>query len=438
MRRVRWQDGEVVTAEHFVELEHWTLRQVAGGRLGVVGMGLLPLRDSGAGSAIVQLDVDGRRARCGPLRALTSSGSLLELDEAIDLELDRDRIGTQWSLLFLRIGDPSRDVGDAPEDAKLDTGPPLALPALRLSTRDPAGVEHVPVARVRLQGRKVVLDEEYLPPCVLCDAHPLLKKELELWRELVAQVADHSIASAFRWQRLPHSGAAAQAVTFFWTAAATASSVLGDRVVTSESFFRTAARFAGDILKVVEHFQPAEAGLAELKSIVGGLASFDATAADCEYAAAVMESSMLRGPLRRLAEVMDPEPPAIELADPPVTTSDSQPDRWIVDLPLTKPLKHSVASDDKVLVALRLKSSNSNNFKVRVHPTKSWAAISQSSHVPIQHDVEARGLDGRFNAYFIYSPAEDEREESHIVFHLQAEPVISDRDSVALEVLNAI
>jgi hypothetical protein len=434
MRRVLWQDGEVITAEHFVELEHWTLRQVAGGRLGVVEMGLLPQRDSSAGSTIVQLDAEGRRARCGPLRALTSSGSLLELDEAVDLELERDRIGTEWSLLFLRVDEATRDLNDVPEDAELDTGPPLALPALRLSLRIPAGVEHLPVARVRLQGKKVILDNDYLPPCVLCDAHPLLAQELERWRRVVEEVSDQSLASAFRWQGHPNSGVAAQAVTFFWTAAATAAAALGDRVLTSERFFRAAARFGADILKVVEHFQPGQPDPVDLKSIVDRLASFDATT-NPDYATAVEDSGNLRGQLRRLAQVVDPEPPAIELAGPPATTSDTQPDRWKVNLPLTKPLKHSVASDEKVLVAFRLKAGN-NNFRVRVHPTKPWAAINQSTYVPIQQDVEARGLDGRFNAYFIYSPADDEREESRIVFHLLAEPVISDRTSVALEVLH--
>ncbi len=189
MRRVRWQNGDVVTAEHFVELEQWTLRQVAGGRLGVVGMGLLPQHDLSAGSTIVQLYADGHRARCGPLRALTSSGSLLELDEAVDLELERDRIGTEWSLLFLRVDEATCDLDDVPENVKLEIGPRLNLPTLRLGLRNPGDVEHVPVARVRLQGKKVILDNDYLPPCVLCDAHPLLAKDwsygVNWWRKLL-------------------------------------------------------------------------------------------------------------------------------------------------------------------------------------------------------------------------------------------------------------
>ncbi len=157
-------------------------------------------------------------------------------------------------------------------------------------------------------------------------------------------------------------------MTFFWTAAATAAAALGDRVLTSERFFRTAARFGTDILKVVEHFQKGQPDRDDLKSIVGRLASFDATTGP-DYATAVEDSGNLRGPLRRLALVVDPQPPAIELAGPPAITSDTQPDRWKVDLPLTKPLKHSVASDGKVLVAFQLKSGN-NDSDVRVHPTK--------------------------------------------------------------------
>ncbi|MDP9808292.1 hypothetical protein J2W42_001130 [Rhizobium tibeticum] len=432
MRRVRWQNGEVIAAEHFVELERWTLRQVSGGRLGTVGMGLVWQGGRSAGDGLVQPDSDARRARLGPLRALTSSGSLLELEEAVDIELDRDRIGSEWSILFLLVDERTDDRGEVSDGAELVDGPEIALPALRLSTRVSPGIDHVPVARVRLQGRNVIVDESYLPPCVICDAHPLLAQELAGWRKLVEQVADQSLASAFRWQGLPELGAAAQAATFYWMASATAAAGLSKRVMGTECLFRTAARFGADILNVLGQFQPARAEHGDLRSIVERLAGFDTMGAH-DLAATLKSSRTLRAKLRRLAQVEGPESPAIELSGLPTTTPDTKPDRWKVVLPLTKPMRESVASGSKVRVALKLKSGK--DFRVRVHPSKSWAAISQASNVPMRHDVEAQGLDERFNAYFIYGPADDELQESRIVFHLLVEPLISDRDSVAIEVL---
>lgn len=433
MRRVRWQNGEVVTADHFIELENWTLRQIAGGRLDAFGIGLVSQGIRSAGDRIVQPDGDGRRARCGSLRALTSSGSLLELDKAVDVALDRGSVGSEWSILFLLVDDASDDSGEVSDSAELeDQGPDIALPALRLSTRVRSGVDHVPLARVRLQARNIIVDDAYLPPCVLCDAHPLLAHELAGWRELVEQVADQALASAFRWQRLPKPGAAAQAVTFYWMASAIAAAGLGGRVLTTESFFRTAARFGSDILKVLNQSQPEQADHGDLRSIVEHLAGFDATVAH-DLAATLEGSKVLRAALRRLTQIEDPEPPAIELSGLPTTTPDTHPERWKVVLPLTKPLQDSVPRGSRVLVALRLKSGK--DLRVRVHPTKSWAAINQASTVPVQHDIEAQGLDGRFNAYFIYTPPDDDLRESRIVFHLLVEPVIFDRDSVAIEVL---
>ena len=434
MRRVRWQNGEVVAAEHFLELENWVLGQVSGGRLGEVGMGLLSGGIGGGDAKSLRTFGDGRRTLCGPLRALTSSGSLLVLDEATEIELDRDSIGSDWSTLFLLIGQAGDDRDEVPDSAELqDQGPVIALPALRLSTRVSAGVDCVPVARIRKQAKNLVLDDAYLAPSVLVDGQPRLAGELAKWRELVEQVGDLALAFASRWQGRSQSAVDVQAMTFVWMTATTAAAALDARVLTCEAFFRSCARFGSDVLRILRHFRPAADNDGNnLVSVVERLARFDALDTP-DFAVAVDDSKVLRVALRQLVQVEDPGQPAIELSGPPAVTRETQPARWKVVLPLTRPLGESVQLGGRVLVALRLRSGR--DADVRVHPTKPWATIGQSNIVRTFHDMQAKGLDGRFNGYFTYVPAADELRESRIVFQLLEEPVLSDRNSVALEVV---
>lgn len=410
-------------------------------------MGLLPQRaNPGATAQLVRLDDENRQAAlCGPLRAVTENGAFFELDQAERVELDRDSIDSEPRTLFLVIGgqtagDPE---GDLEAIALERNAPKLGLPALQLSTRTSAGFDRLPVARIWAQAGNLKLDADYVPPCAVVEAHPSLAEEAARWRELRKEISDEALTFVFRFRELPAAAGGVQTRTFIWSVCASAAPVLHDRSLGAERFFQAVGWLGSEILAIVrqgkEELPPPRAGrhfaaADEPFAVAERLATFNASSAPgFNLADAVRDSAILRRSLRKAVQVTNPEQPEIELAGPPTSARETRPDRWKVQIPLARPLGEMIRSDDRILVALTLKQGR--DLEVRVHPADAWAKIGKRNIVSTQHDIPARRLDERFNAYFIYPPDDKGLAAREIVFQLKGEPKIDGPNSIALEVV---
>ena len=195
---VHWMDGMKMNKNHFIAHDNALTAQVAqtcSGLLNRYNYGLLPNHKGNADYKLFvstdnQQQVQIRLQSC---RAITSGGHMVQIDD--DTAAAADGMGTaipQLSLPFNELKgrsseylvilsvDPFNRVpyGDA-DPAEMPPRRPYTLPAYTLGLM-PAGEAgahmigqfQLPVGKLTVMDQKVMLDDNYVPPCVSMSSHP--------------------------------------------------------------------------------------------------------------------------------------------------------------------------------------------------------------------------------------------------------------------------
>lgn len=205
---INWTDGMKINKSHFIAQENALIRQLMAGVSSLVNdfnYGLLPVGTAGKQEIKLYLNIDNmqqvhlRIQRC---RALTRGGQLIETGDndalageqlaadipqlSVPFKELKDRSDTYYVVLSVHpyerqpfgVADP----GETPPRL------PFVMPAYSLhlmpvqeTTKNTLGLFQLPVGRVKVDEQKVILDQEYVPPCSRVSSHPAL---LEIHAEL--------------------------------------------------------------------------------------------------------------------------------------------------------------------------------------------------------------------------------------------------------------
>src|SRR5690606_36705970 len=195
---VHWMDGMKMNKNHFIAHDKALTAQVAqtcSGLLNRYNYGLLPNHKGNADYKLFvstdnQQQVQVRLQSC---RAITLGGHIVQIND--DTPVAADSMGTgipQLSLPFCELKGRSMEYlvilsvdpysripyGDA-DPAEMPPRRPYTLPAYTLGLM-PAGEAgahmigqfQLPVGKLTVMDQKVMLDDNYVPPCVSMSSHP--------------------------------------------------------------------------------------------------------------------------------------------------------------------------------------------------------------------------------------------------------------------------
>lgn len=195
---VNWTDGMKINKSHFIAQNNactYQLAQSTGSLINEFNYGLLPgLRTSGTGVKLF-LSVDNQQQvhlRIQQCRAITRGGHYFQFEE------DTALYGTQLAAPVLSLSVPFHELNGKGAsfyvvisinpyqripfgNADPNEQPPrlpfttsfcqLSLVPPQDANRHAMGLFHLPVGRVNVDSQKVMIDEDYIPPCSSVSSH---------------------------------------------------------------------------------------------------------------------------------------------------------------------------------------------------------------------------------------------------------------------------
>jgi hypothetical protein len=196
--QVNWVDGMKINKSHFIAQDNaqiYQLAQHSSCLLNELNYGLLPVQQGGMGLKIF-LSIDNQQkvqVRVQQCRAITAGGYFIEFNE--DTALHGNNLKTQLLsipvalrdlksrssafYIVLTINPYQRVPYGAAEAAELPPRIPYSLPLFSVDllpaeqvTKNAIGAMQLPLGKITVEDQKVMLEEDYIPPCVSVSSHP--------------------------------------------------------------------------------------------------------------------------------------------------------------------------------------------------------------------------------------------------------------------------
>lgn len=200
---VHWMDGMKMNKSHFIAQNNASTAQVAqsvSGLLNEINYGLLPIRENESHGLKLFVSIDNQQqvqVRVQVCRAITLGGYIIQVDEEKSLNEGYLRAGipnlsvpfrdlkgkTSEFFIVLNVNPYERIPFGNSDPAEMPPRLPFTLPTYSLgllpeneATSHALGHFQLPVGRLKILEQKVVLDEDYIPPCSSLRSHPDLLK----------------------------------------------------------------------------------------------------------------------------------------------------------------------------------------------------------------------------------------------------------------------
>lgn len=195
---VNWTDGMKINKSHFIAQDNavtYQVSQSAGSLLNDYNYGLLPALNSSRTGVKLFLSVDNQhqvKLRIQQCRAITRGGYYLQFEEdtalygnnlvapILNLSVPFQELKGKASSFYIVISvNPyQRSPFGSADPGELPPRLPFTIPAfdLRLipvqdSFKNLLGLSHLPVGKLNINDNRVILDEDYIPPCNSVSSH---------------------------------------------------------------------------------------------------------------------------------------------------------------------------------------------------------------------------------------------------------------------------
>jgi hypothetical protein len=216
---VNWIDGMKINKSHFVSQDNailFQLAQAVSSLLNDLNYGLLPANDKSKGLRIF-LSTDNQekvQVRIRECRAMTAGGYYIEFNEDTALlgnNLQTPLISTANALKDLRGKSsafyvvltinpykrvPAGEANPAETPPRIPfTTPHYSVDLVPVSdvTKNKLGSFQLPVGKIKIEAQKVLLDEEYIPPCSSVSSHPDLLEIHAALEQFFAKMESYSL-----------------------------------------------------------------------------------------------------------------------------------------------------------------------------------------------------------------------------------------------------
>lgn len=197
---VNWVDGMKINKSHFIAQDNAQLYQLAQNTsclLNALNYGLLPVGQGGVGLKIF-LSTDNQKklqVRVQQCRAITAGGYYIEFNEdtalqgnnlqtaavSIPVTLRELKNKSTQFYIVLTVNPYSRVPFGSAEGAELPPRIPYTLPLLSVDlvpveqvTKNVIGAMQLPLGKIVVEDQRVMLEEDYIPPCTSVSSHPEL------------------------------------------------------------------------------------------------------------------------------------------------------------------------------------------------------------------------------------------------------------------------
>ena len=200
---VNWIDGMKINKNHFIAQDNATRYQLAQNTnclLNELNYGLLPVGADSALKLFISTDNQKKlQVRIQQCRAITAGGYFIEFNEDTLLQGTNTAIpvasapaslkelksrGTEFYIV-LSVNPYKRIPFGAADGAETPPRIPFTVPAYSLDliplqdvTRNVLGPWQLPVGKLSIDDQRVILEEDYIPPCSSVSSHPELQEIL--------------------------------------------------------------------------------------------------------------------------------------------------------------------------------------------------------------------------------------------------------------------
>lgn len=195
---VNWVDGMKINKSHFIAQENamvFQLAQNTGSLLNELNYGLLPdLKEPGAPKVFISTDNQKKiQVRLQKCRAITAGGYYIDFNEDVSIPGEmpsppvisqpvalRDlRNRASEFYLVLTIDPYTRVPYGMMESVETPPRTPYTLPSVFIDlvpvselAKNVLGPYQLPVGKLSIEDQRVVVDEDYVPPCTSVNSHP--------------------------------------------------------------------------------------------------------------------------------------------------------------------------------------------------------------------------------------------------------------------------
>jgi hypothetical protein len=195
---VNWVDGMKINKSHFIAQDNAMLFQLAqhtASLLNELNYGLLPgVNETAAPQIVVSTDSEKKiQVRLRHCRAITAGGHYIEFSESTNVTGDTNFppvVSKPASLkelkekasefyLVLTINPYQRVPFGVMSQVEQPARTPFAIPTVFIDmvpvtelAKNVLGVFQLPVGKLSIEGQRIIVDEEYVPPCTSVNSHP--------------------------------------------------------------------------------------------------------------------------------------------------------------------------------------------------------------------------------------------------------------------------
>ncbi len=205
---VNWIDGMKINKDHFIATENALLEKInniATANLHLMNYGLLPVYNSNNHLSEIDIQIDSRSTlsvKIENLSAVTLGGVHIDISQkdntAVELtyNLQEDLSVDRSYMIVLSASPFSREAtGDADPDEEPPRRPFVVqkyqlhlMPASTMGNDMYLGPFHLPIGKLDVVSGKVLLDNQYIPPCLSLNSHKQLssiyKDNIRLFNDL--------------------------------------------------------------------------------------------------------------------------------------------------------------------------------------------------------------------------------------------------------------